>query len=57
MRKNKTKEKGEVIAVRVSKQEKAQMLANADRLTISLSDYMRLVGLTSNISVTPKFND
>lgn len=57
MRKNKTTSKGIIISIRVTEEEKNQMIANADKLDLTLSDYIRLVGLTSNISITSKFNN
>jgi len=57
MRKNKTKEKKTIISIRVTQNEKDQMIANADRLMITLSDYIRLVGMTSSIAITTKFTD
>ena len=57
MRKNKTKEKETIISIRVTKREKDIMIANADRLMITLSDYIRLVGMTSSVTITTKFSD
>ena len=57
MRKNKTKEKKTIISIRVTQNEKDRMIANADRLMITLSDYIRLVGMTSSITITTKFSD
>ena len=46
----------EMVMIRMSKQEKEDMMNLAKRYSMSLSDYMRFTGLNSKIQITANKN-
>lgn len=48
--------KSEMVMIRMSKQEKEDMMELAKRYSMSLSDYMRFTGLNSKIQITANKN-